>query len=342
MDREVLLTVVIPTYDRSKLLERSINSVVSTYKGIIDFEIIVVSNGEKKVDKNIEKNFFDFKNILFFHCNKAHANAARNYGLKYAKGKYIRFVDDDDYIISNGSIQQINCLENKNLDCVTGQISIYDENNCFYGLCSAPQNNEDFIISAMKVNGMTLPLASIYRTSLLTENKIFWDENVPKAQDYIFQLEICSKTEVKWEYIQNIVGVWYQHSGERVSNGLFQKRQYFYWIPEKLLMLRYTLQTSNRLSKVRDEFIYKSFWNFFENNYFVDKSSTKRSIKIINKIFKKQYDNGMSDRFTAKRIFFLSNIINRFPIVYIYIISFVKRIYLSIVLMKRKSIVRKI
>lgn len=96
-----MVTVIIPTYKRANNIDKAINSVLSqTYQ---DFEIIVVDDNDEntiyredmiKIMQKYEKNN---KIKYLMHKNNKNGAAARNTGIKEAKGKYITFLDDDDY-----------------------------------------------------------------------------------------------------------------------------------------------------------------------------------------------------------------------------------------------------
>ena len=94
---EKKISVIIPTYNRSKVLFRSIKTVINqTYKGLI--EIIIIDDSKESIKKEIEKKF-NKKNrqITYIHkAKKEGSPKARNTGIKKATGEYIAFLDDDD------------------------------------------------------------------------------------------------------------------------------------------------------------------------------------------------------------------------------------------------------
>lgn len=103
--QEELVSVIIPTYKRAMYLKRAINSVLAqSYKNI---EIIVVDDNEpdsiyRKDNENMLKEFIEENKVIYIkHPKNMNGAAARNTGIKKAKGKYITFLDDDDYFIDN-------------------------------------------------------------------------------------------------------------------------------------------------------------------------------------------------------------------------------------------------
>ena len=116
MNNEKLVSVVIPTYSRPTLLERTINSILNqTYKNI---EIIVVDDNNPNTDSRketeliMEKYKNNSKVIYLQHDRNRNGSAARNTGWKHSSGEYITFVDDDDELSNDKIEEQVNCLEN--------------------------------------------------------------------------------------------------------------------------------------------------------------------------------------------------------------------------------------
>jgi glycosyltransferase involved in cell wall biosynthesis len=89
-----LVSVVVPTRDRIHFLNQAVKSIVNqTYKNI---EIIVANDGGEDVSEQISQQDFN-GNINFINLEKSRGpSAARNCGIKRAKGKYIAYLDDDD------------------------------------------------------------------------------------------------------------------------------------------------------------------------------------------------------------------------------------------------------
>lgn len=88
-----MFSVVIPTYNRGHLIERTIKSIVS--QDFKDFEVLVVDDGSN--DNTAEEvGRFKDSGIQYFHKENAERGAARNYGAEKAKGQYVNFFDSDD------------------------------------------------------------------------------------------------------------------------------------------------------------------------------------------------------------------------------------------------------
>lgn len=89
------VSVIIPTYNRAHLIERSVRSVLEqTYR---DIEVIVVDDGSLDDTESVIQGIEDERIVYYKQPVNAGVSAARNKGAKLAIGKWIAFQDSDDY-----------------------------------------------------------------------------------------------------------------------------------------------------------------------------------------------------------------------------------------------------
>lgn len=112
---EPLVSIIMPTHKGSKVIVRAINGVLQqSYKNI---ELIIVDdNGEGSTEQlETEKlvNSFNQKGVIKYIIHKENINgsAARNTGMKIAKGKYFSFLDDDDVLLQKKIENQVKLFE---------------------------------------------------------------------------------------------------------------------------------------------------------------------------------------------------------------------------------------
>ncbi|HEU5166436.1 MAG TPA: glycosyltransferase family A protein [Chitinophagaceae bacterium] len=91
----IFYSVIIPVYNRSHLLAETIDTVlVQTYP---NFEIIIVDDGSSEDIKAVlDDKYNNESKVKYFHKQNEERGAARNFGLKQAKGDYAVFFDSDD------------------------------------------------------------------------------------------------------------------------------------------------------------------------------------------------------------------------------------------------------
>lgn len=96
MDKE-LISIIVPIYNVEKYLKECIESLIS--QDYTNTEIILVDDGSKdKCSKICDEYSKKYSNIKVYHKENGGLSDARNYGIKKANGKYICFVDSDDFV----------------------------------------------------------------------------------------------------------------------------------------------------------------------------------------------------------------------------------------------------
>jgi glycosyltransferase involved in cell wall biosynthesis len=90
-----MISIILCTYNRAKLLSNAIRSVIKQTEQ--DWELIIIDDGSNDNTYNIVKQFlrYDSRIVYFYHSNQGLAKA-RNRGLAIANGEFICFVDSDD------------------------------------------------------------------------------------------------------------------------------------------------------------------------------------------------------------------------------------------------------
>jgi len=87
-------SVIIPLYNKEKLIAKTIESVLN--QSFNDFEVIIVNDGSTDGSLSIVNKLVDDRFIIYTQNNQG-ASQARNFGIEQAKGKYIALLDADDF-----------------------------------------------------------------------------------------------------------------------------------------------------------------------------------------------------------------------------------------------------
>ena len=91
------VSVIVPVYNVEKYIDKCLNSLVN--QTLKDIEIIVVNDGSKDKSEDIIKKYKKkYKNIIYVTKENGGLSSARNFGMIYATGEYIAFLDSDDYV----------------------------------------------------------------------------------------------------------------------------------------------------------------------------------------------------------------------------------------------------
>lgn len=92
------LSIIIPVYNAQRYINRCVDSILRQ-RNVDQYEIIIVDDGSTdKTPKIVDFIATKHKNIRVFHSTHAGVSAARNKGIAASKGKYLTFVDADDWV----------------------------------------------------------------------------------------------------------------------------------------------------------------------------------------------------------------------------------------------------
>ena len=89
------VSIIIPIYNASKYLKRCLDSVINQTK--TELEIILINDGSTDNSEEIIKEYKD-KRIRYFKNKNQGIGKTRNFGITKATGKYIMFLDSDDFL----------------------------------------------------------------------------------------------------------------------------------------------------------------------------------------------------------------------------------------------------
>ena len=204
------VSIIVPVYNASKFLDKSIGSIINqTYKNI---ELILINDGSKDNSYEIINNYannYDF--IKAYTQENMGAAKTRNRGIKLSKGDYITFVDADDELEETYIEALIN--NSNNYDIVICGYKVFDYDNK-YLYEKKPLNNNANLLSQMS------SVCKLYKRSLIIDNNIeFASQKV--GEDMIFALNCFSKTD-KINMIPN-TGYLYKMNPNSVMKTLTKK-----------------------------------------------------------------------------------------------------------------------
>lgn len=172
------ISIIVPIYNSEKYFKKCIESLVNqTFK---DIEIILVNDGstdnsEKIIDEYIEKYPDLIKKINKENGGQA---SARNLGLKNAKGKYIFFIDSDDYIEENACEILYEYITKGDYDAVLFDYYITTKDNKKEVNVLPNKNDKDIISPKEYFLSTPAPWNKLYKRKFLIENNFKLPEGI--------------------------------------------------------------------------------------------------------------------------------------------------------------------
>lgn len=214
--KDVLVSVVIPTYNRPVYLKRCIDSVFNqTYRNV---EIIVVDDNDPQTDarretEHVMSAYADLDNITYLrHDHNKNGSAARNTGWRYSHGQYITFIDDDDVMEGTRIEKQVECLERLDSSwgaCYTGYRLLKEHGDP--QISSEKRFGDCYVAALMRTLYIRGGSNLFLRKSVVDEINGF-DETFIRNQDLEFLVRVLEK--YKLAYVDEILLTIHQE-GER-------------------------------------------------------------------------------------------------------------------------------
>lgn len=124
----IILSIIIPVYNVEKYIRKTLESIFESTFPKSELEVIVVNDGTKDNSISIVNEFAaKFDNLKIINQENQGLSVARNTGLKAARGKYVWFVDSDDWVEYDSLPFLLKHLEHSDKDVLMFKIREYDE-----------------------------------------------------------------------------------------------------------------------------------------------------------------------------------------------------------------------
>lgn len=185
------ITFIIPAYNCSNSISRAVKSIEVNSKNI-NYEILIVENGSTDNSNVIIKQLAKKnKCIRVFHSKKG-VSRARNLGIKNAKGKWLFFLDADDYLIDN-----FNKFQNSDLIIWNYKVGQKKrELSSTTQIVKSPDKIKQAIIYMLNdpTKFMTV-WGKLFNKEIINKNQLLFDESIEVGEDSEFFLQYLLKVK---------------------------------------------------------------------------------------------------------------------------------------------------
>lgn len=196
MCKEPFFSIILPVYNVKNYLNRCVDKLLR--EKFRNFEIILVDDGSTDGCYNICNEYMKKDSrISVIHKENGGLSSARNEGFKIAKGKYIFWLDSDDYIVQDALNILYNYLKDENIDIIKYNFIKQPVNVPEYSILKAGiYNKEEICNSVLKLaienTGRFIwsVWSHVYRRKFLEQNNLsFVSEREIGSEDYLFNLQ---------------------------------------------------------------------------------------------------------------------------------------------------------
>ena len=196
---DILISIVVPVYNSEKYLDDCINSLLNqTYDNI---EILFINDGSSDNSLNILNKFKSNGRIKIINQKNSGAFIARKVGILNAKGKYIMFVDSDDYISNNTVEVLVNYIKEYNPDIVKFKFLTFPNESkkiVYFDETEHPvyMNNIDFnminktLLTTNKLNNLS---TMIVKKNIITFPQI--EKRINLSEDFLMSFFIYNNAK---------------------------------------------------------------------------------------------------------------------------------------------------
>ena len=205
------ISIIVPVYKVEKYLDRCVESIVNqTYKNL---EIILVDDGSpdncpQMCDEWAKKD----SRIKVIHKQNGGLSTARNAGLDISTGKYIQFVDSDDFLELNACEVLLKNIVETNADLVVGNVNFITKRKKNVKLNSFVTTNKvEFMKIMLNKKIFNVAWNKLYKKSLIKEQFSLdvrkYGEDFLFNCDYLFNCNILSFcSEIVYNYFVSLPG----------------------------------------------------------------------------------------------------------------------------------------
>ena len=202
-----MISIIIPYFKNANEIKRSLVGVLKqTYQ---NFEIIIVNDASADWEMGLQiiNSFSDNRITTISHTNNQNGAAARNTGIKAAKGEYIAFLDADDEWLPAHLEDSLNKIKNENADISYCQAKVLSNS----GVSVMP--NEGIFVSQNISDYLFVQGAVMFTPTLVVRTtlakQVFFNEKLRRHQDYDFLLR-CEANQAKISFVNkpNVIVHW--------------------------------------------------------------------------------------------------------------------------------------
>lgn len=193
------LSIIIPIYNSEKYLQECLNSIKNISN--IDFECLMIDDGSLDASKVICERFINDR-FKYFYKNNSGVSCTRNYGIKQAKGKYLLFLDADDYLNRNIEKSLIKAMKDE-IDFTIFDYEIKINKKRVHKKITQDKDDilEDTIYKIYSTAELNTCWGKLFKKKIIEKNGLKFYEDIKIGEDQIFVME----------YINLIKSVQYIH-----------------------------------------------------------------------------------------------------------------------------------
>lgn len=281
------ISIIVPVYNEEKRIKKCIDSLINqTYSNI---EILIINDGSTDNTLNI-LNEYDDSRIIVTTIKNIGRGGARNIGIKKSSGKYLMFVDSDDYVDENIVKKLYNNLINENSDISICNI-IKKYKNTEEKFLNYNHYTDDSVVNFM-ISHLG-PTARLYKRDLFVKNNVYFLENC--IYEDLATMPILGMYIKKVSHIDEYLYYYIIREESAMNQTKYSKKLEDIFIV--LEHLSNKLNVSNNDYNEILEYLYIEHLLYSANLRFLNFHEGIKNVKKISKIMKNKYPNWKQNKY---------------------------------------------
>lgn len=296
--REKKVSIIVAAYNVEDYIERCINTLIN--QTLKDIEIIVVNDGSIDSTRSVIERFKYDKRLLIVNKKNEGLIEARKTGLALAKGKYVLFVDGDDWIHLDACNKLYKTAENENADIVYFRLVIAKGKrriNIPFNNFGKVNNNEYLQLVLQDKIRANIVLQFI-RREFINENNIVFPDSISYAEDLALTIFLAIKHPIVISLNEALY--YYFQRNDSITNIITPR---VFEIDKAINYIEKNLKDEGLLDKYNEQLDYLKFIHLFYYRIITAKRLTK--------IHKKLYWNWIEKKININNNTYYLNMINR-------------------------------
>lgn len=187
------VSIIVPAYAHAQFIGDAIRSVIN--QTLADWELIIVNDGSQDNTRDVIKPFLSDCRIRYYEQKNQGQSVARNVGISKSRGKYIHFLDDDDWLPSNALDWQLSTLTTcPDVAVIVGSVTYVTETGTSVSLPRIKEGKISFL-DLFGGNAYASPGQALFRREVFDQVGLF-DVSLPGVDDYDMLFKVARSLHI--------------------------------------------------------------------------------------------------------------------------------------------------
>ena len=236
------VSVIIPCYKTNDYLWQCLLSIKNQHFSHSEFELLIILNGEREpyysaIKSFLETEFDDSFFVKLFYSDFANVSNARNIGIDNARGDYIAFIDDDDYV-SESYLSSLYVVSSESIIGIAHPIAFNNDGVVPYSLERKYESikMKSFIDYRQAITHFQGPCMKLIHRDIINDRR--FNVDFKNGEDSLFMFQISDRFDQVCAAPEDVI--YYRRIRNDSAN--YSRKSFLYYINNSLkLIVNYSI-----------------------------------------------------------------------------------------------------